>query len=463
MSVIDIASRRELFVDQRLIDGFDGDARLKLHPPKREEIVFQVDGPLENACSGVYNVLVEHDGRYLLYYRGHYPIENKGGDSSHQQTSNVAISEDGIRFERPELDILDLGDGRRNNAVWQGIQAHNLVAFRDTNPACTPDERFKAVGGTGTNNLYALYSPDGIHWRLAQDAPLEVSGAFDSANVPLWDAGIGKYRLFSRFFEKERGRAIQSCTSDDFIHWTTPVPHQYDEGVPVEQFYTNATVTVPGAEHILLSFPMRYVAERTTPLDDISEMDYPGTGAPGMAGMTDGVMMSSRDGVHWNRPFPEAWVRAGLDDRNWTHRNTCPAIGILPLCETEWSMYVSEHYGWPDNRLRRLSLRPWGFASINAGWQGGGVVTKPLTFDGSELKINVSTSAVGAVRIELQNADGSAIPGYALDDMAPIYGDQLDRPVSWNDGASVGKLAGRPMKLHFELKDADVFSFRFVE
>ena len=303
---------------------------------------------------------------------------------------------------------------------------------------------------------------DGIHWRLAQEPPLDVHGAFDSANVAWWDSVVGKYRLFSRFFQEGRGRAIQSCTSDDFIHWSTPVPHRYEEDAPVEQFYTNATVPVPGAEHILLSFPMRYVAERTTPVADTSAMDYPGTGRPGMAGMTDAVMMSSRDGIYWQRPFPEAWLRPGLDERNWTHRNTTPAIGILPLQDTEWSMYVSEHYGWPDNRLRRLSLRPWGFGSINAGCRGGEVITRPMTFDGSELRMNFSTSAVGSVRVELQDAGGTAVPGHALDDMRPVYGDRLDLPVSWKDSACVGELAGCPVRLRFELKDADVFSIRFA-
>jgi len=461
MSIIDIASHRELFVDHHLIDRLDGGARLKLHPPKREEVVFQVEGPLENACSGVYNVLVEHEGRYLLYYRGHYPLKNESGDASHQQTANVAISDDGIHFERPELGLYDLGDGGKNNVVWQGIQSHNLVAFRDHNPSCAPDEGFKAVGGTGKNSLYALTSPDGLHWRLAQDEPLGVPGAFDSANVALWDSVLGKYRLFSRFGQEGRGRAIQSCTSDDFIHWTDPVPHEYDEGAPVEQFYTNATVVVPGAEHILMSFPMRYVAERTTPVEDLSAMDYPGTGAPGMAGMADGVMMSSRDGVHWNRPFPEAWLRAGLDERNWTHRNTCPAVGILPIHETEWSMYVSEHYGWPDNRLRRLSLRPWGFASVNAGYAGGSLVTHPLTFSGRELRFNFSTSAVGSVAVEIQQEDGQPVPGYALADLQPIYGDQLDAPVTWAGGSDVSTLADLPVRLRFELKDADLFALRF--
>ena len=140
-----------------------------------------------------------------------------------------------------------------------------------------------------------------------------------------------------------------------------------------------------------------------------------------------------------------------------------PAVGILPLKGTEWSMYVSEHYGWADNRLRRLSLRPWGFSSIYAGYHGGEVITKPLTFVGSKLRINFSTSAVGSVRVEIQDASGDAVPGYAMDDMQPVYGDRLDFPVSWKNGGNVGALAGLAIRLRFELKDADVFSIRFTD
>ena len=459
---LNIGSRRELFVDDTLIDRLTGDAALKLNPPVRAEVVFQVRPPLENACSSVYSAFIAHEGRILLYYRGHYPIGKVGTDESQQQTTHVAFSQDGIHFERPELGLFDIGDGGRNNVVWQGIQSHNLIPFLDTNPACAPDERFKAVGGTGKNNLYGLVSPDGIHWRLIQTAPLAVTGAFDSANVAFWDGTIGRYRLFSRFFETGRGRAIQSCTSADFLNWSEPVPHQYDADAPVEQFYTNATTPVPGAEHILLSFPMRYVAERTTPLHDISAMDYPGNGRPGMAGMTDAVMLSSRDGVHWKRPFLGAWLRAGLDVRNWTHRNSCTGIGILPLREDEWSMYVSEHYGWPDNRLRRLAIRPWGFASVSGGVAGGSLITHPFVFSGAELRINFSTSAIGSVAISLLHADGRPIAGRGLVDQRPIYGDCLDQVVEWADGTTVADLVGVPIRLQVELKDADLYAFRFV-
>ena len=457
-----IGSRRELFVDDFLIERLEGGAALRLHPPRRREVVFQVRGPLENACSGVYSVLVEDDGRYLLYYRGKYPLGGEGGDASARQTANVAFSTDGIHFERPRLGIYDFGDGGANNVVWQGVQAHNLVPFRDRNPEAEPDRRFKAVGGTGTNNLYALYSADGLRWRLAREEPLAVPGAFDSANVAFWDPVIRNYRLFSRVYVKGRGRSIQSCVSADFIHWSEPVPHQYDETAPVEEFYTNATTPCPGAEHILLSFPMRYVAARTTPVADISGMDYPGSDAPGMTGITDAVLMSSRDGVHWRRPFSEAWLRPGPDERNWTHRNNCPAIGILPLREQEWSMYVSEHYGWPDNRLRRLSLRPWGFASVGAGRRTGEVLTRPFTFSGRELRLNFSTSAVGHLAVELQEETGRPVSGFTLDEFPLLYGDRIDHPVAWKGGGDVGALAGRPVRLRVRLEDADLFAFRFA-
>ena len=119
----------------------------------------------------------------------------------------------------------------------------------------------------------------------------------------------------------ERIRAIQSCKSDDFIHWTQPEPHVYNDGVPIEHFYTNATMPCPGAEHILLSFPMRFVPERTK---DTEGMSYPG------GGVSDAVFMTSRDGVHWDRTFMDAWLRPGLEQRNWTHRSQTPGGGTVP-------------------------------------------------------------------------------------------------------------------------------------
>jgi hypothetical protein len=75
--------------------------------------------------------------------------------------------------------------------------------------------------------------------------------------------------------------------------------------------------------------------------------------------------------------------------------------------------------------------------------------------------LNCSTSAVGSVRVELQDDDGRPLPGRELSQCPEIYGDEIERVVTWDSGAQVGQWACRPVRLRFGLKDADLFSFRF--
>ncbi|MEO6434284.1 MAG: hypothetical protein ABIP55_00785, partial [Tepidisphaeraceae bacterium] len=164
------------------------------------------------------------------------------------------------------------------------------------------------------------------------------------------------------------------------------------------------------------------------------------------------------------RTFPEAWLRPGLDDRNWTHRNNMPACGIVQTSPSEFSMYISEHYAWPDNRLRRLTVRRHGFASMHADAAGGEFVTRPLKFTGKHLLLNYSTSAAGSVQVEIHDAKtGQPIPGHALADMPQLFGDELDAPVSWNGKTDLSALVGRAVRFRFVLKDADVFAIQTKE
>ena len=78
-----------------------------------------------------------------------------------------------------------------------------------------------------------------------------------------------------------------------------------------------------------------------------------------------------------------------------------------------------------------------------------------------ELRINFATSAAGSIRCEIQDENGNPIPGYTFDDCDELYGDSLDHPVRWNGASELKPLVGKPIHLHFELKDADLFSLRF--
>lgn len=446
-----IGSRRELFVDDWFIQEMQG-CRLQLAQPERQEVVLQAQAPTETACAGYYHLFRDR-ARTLLYYRGYTPVRPGGGDHDVAQTCNLAVSRDGVQFERPALGLVEFAGSTANNIVWQGIQAHNMFVFRDDNPATPAEARFKAVGGPW-EALYGLVSPDGIHWRLLRDEKLEISGAFDSLNVVFWHGATARYRMFSRYWDPVgKVRAVQSCESTDFIHWTKPVPHHYHAGVPLEHFYTNATVPCPGADHILLSFPKRFLPERTRAT---AGMEYPGEG------LSDAVFMTSRDGVHWDRTFLEAWLRPGPDPRNWTHRNIMPATGIIETGPDEWSLYVSEHYGWSDNRLRRVTVGAHRLASVHAGAAGGTMTTRLFHLPGTTLCLNASTSAAGSVQVEVQDANGCPLASCALDDMTPWFGDEMDAPMAWQRKPDLAMYVGQPVRLRFALKDADLYALRFT-
>ncbi len=449
-SVAVISNRVEMFVDMWLVDtNRVHGLSLKLHEPRREEVVLTLDKPWEGKDSAYFTV-IDDKPKVRLYYRGYIP--ERGDDSTNQATC-YAESSDGIHFTRPNLGLYEFSGSTSNNIVYQGIQAHNFAPFLDSNPNSKQEARYKAVGGLASQ-LFAFQSADGIHWQKMQTEPVATNGAFDSLNVAFWDSATGQYRCYSRFWSGggyTGVRSVQGATSPDFIRWSEPIPNRHrtvnGDAAPAEHFYTSATTPCPGAPHYYFSFPMRFLPDRkaSSPIPD------PGT--------SDAVFLSSRDGVNWDRVFLEAWVRPGLDPRNWTHRNNMTACGIVQTSSSEFSMYISEHYAWPDNQLRRLSIRKNGFASMHANANGGEFTTRPLKFSGSKLFVNYSTSAAGSLQAEILGEDGRPLPGFSAADMTPIYGDDVDGPVQWKSNLSA--LGGRTVRLRFMLRDADLFALQF--
>ena len=66
------------------------------------------------------------------------------------------------------------------------------------------------------------------------------------------------------------------------------------------------------------------------------------------------------------------------------------------------------------------------------------------------------------MRVEILDADGKPLPGRALADSQDFAGNRLEHDFRWKKGADLSDLAGRVIRLRFMLKDADVYSLRFV-
>ena len=75
--------------------------------------------------------------------------------------------------------------------------------------------------------------------------------------------------------------------------------------------------------------------------------------------------------------------------------------------------------------------------------------------------INFSTSAAGEIRISILDKDGNEIQGYSYEDCLVLIGNEIKKRVSWINYKSLKELSGQPIRLHFMMKDADLYSIKF--
>lgn len=482
--VLALGTRRELFVDDHLVERLGGGATLRLHQPVPREVALTHDAPWEGSGSG-YHTVIQESGRYRLYYRGLHLDVTKGklGTGRHEPFYCYAESDDGIRWTKPDLGLVEFQGSKRNNIILRGVGTHNFAPFLDTNPAAAPDARFKALGGLKSEGgLFAFQSADGIRWSRMRPEPVITNGAFDSQNVAFFDANAGCYRAYWRSFTagvttkenwKPAGfRAVRTGVSPDFLDWTGDTDLTYVDS-PDEHLYTNQVHPYVRAPQVLIGFPTRYVergwSASMRALPDAADRELRAAAHLRYGtGLTEGLLMASHDGRHFKR-WNEAFLPPGVErPGTWQYghqylaNHAVVTRSALPGAPDELSLYATEGY-WHGNgaRLRRHTLRLDGFVSVNAPWKGGELITRPLTFGGTRLTLNFATSAAGGLRVELQTPEGRALPGFALADCPPQFGDSVERTVHWQGGTNVGALAGKPVRLRFELRDADLYSLRF--
>ena len=452
--VLDIGSRRELFLDRYLIAALNG-TTLKLHRPVEKEAVLRFDKPWEGRFCG-YVTVIKDGEKYRAYYRG-LPVA--GRDGSNTEVTCYAESDDGVHWTKPNLGLFEVHDTRDNNVILAAAApcSHNFSPFIDRRPGVPPERRYKALAGTSRSGLVAFVSADGIRWRKLREEPVVREGAFDSQNVSFWSTREDAYVCFFRTWHAGF-RRISKTTSKDFVHWTPAVRMEYSDG-PIEHLYTNQTSAYYRAPHLYVSIAARFLPGRqvlSAAQAKAIDVDH-----RYFRDCSDAVLMSTRAGNRYDRTFLEGFVRPAIGVENWVSRTNYPALNVVPIGDEEMSFYVQRNYGQLSGHLRRYALRVDGFVSVNAPYAGGQMVTRTLKFAGERLLVNFSTSAPGGIRVEILDADGRAIPGYTLEDTEELIGNEIERAVRWKGGSDVGKLSDKPIRLRFVMKDADLFSLRF--
>jgi hypothetical protein len=471
---ITLGSRRELFVDRHLIENMKG-ATLKMHAPVPAGVAVKFDQPWEGRFSAYITVLHDEElKKYRMYYRGNAGFR----DGTDGEVTCYAESENGITWTKPKLGLHEANGSKDNNIILEHLPpyTHNFAPFLDKRPGVPADQRYKTLAGLGGKHggLAAFASGDGIHWKKIREEPVITKGAFDSQNVSFWSeveqCYVAYFRVFVPGVEKDaKGkpknvRWVSRATSQDFLTWTDAVQMTSDQPL-ADQIYISQTTPYFNAPHLYIATAARFMHKKND-LDDQAKK-YLAEDTKAYASLiqdtSEAVLMTSRAGsTEYNRSFMEGWVRPGLHFRNWTSRTNYPACGILRTGKSEISTFIERHYGQSTALLQRYTMRLDGFGSLHASYEPGEMTTRPITFTGKHLHVNLSTGVSGHVAVEIQDAKGQPLPGFTLADCQPISYDDIDRVISWKSGKDLSTLASQPVRLRWQLKDADVFSFWFA-
>ncbi len=496
---IQLGSTREVCWDMYFVEESEG-VTLTMHKPVRKNVVLNCDAPWEGSHCGYISLLKVGDV-FRMYYRAEelslaskLETEKKkdgpdftGSTKAYAVSICMAESKDGKTFTRPSLCKFEIFGEKDNNIIFRDEEEYidNFSIFYDENPDCPPDEKFKALRyteGPEENALMYYKSADGLDFTY--DRILPVPGKFDTFNVTLWDKKTEQYFLYYRDYHKADGRTTPRCevdvvhdirdvrvaTSKDFKTWELHGRIDFGPNAEDIPLYVNGITKYFRSENIFWGLPVRY-NDRVADKHNFKALTLPGfnryesiekLGREATV-VTDAVLITSRDGLRFDRT-DEGFATPGPEDGgNWRYGDCYHAYGAFETASdfpgeaNEMSIYSGKGNASQPIAITRYTLRLDGFFSWNAAYSGGYVLTKPFTFAGNSLSVNFATSAMGHVRILVCDEAGNPIPGY---DSGKVFGNSIDRTVGFEEDLS--KLAGMPVRLRFEMKDCELYSFVFV-
>jgi len=163
----------------------------------------------------------------------------------------------------------------------------------------------------------------------------------------------------------------------------------------------------------------------------------------------------SRDGRTWQRDHEPFLPNDPYPDR-WDHAHVWGDEQIIVGDET-FIYYAGYKRG---HKVARFDERQIGlfrmprdrYVAREADINKGTLITKPLLLEGSALTVNAYV--VEEMRVRLLDRDGNPLTGFGWID---IKGDAIDHPLKWKQDLNM--LKGKPVRLEFQLRDAQLFGF----
>ena len=504
MALIDIGSQKQLFVDDYLIESM-ANTRPLLNPARKaeENPVLRPERPWEGTGLTVRNVTYDEDervfkmwytGRTLKAHRGDKEIIITGEHADPPPVNCLAVSDDGVSWERPVLGHVEFDGSRENNILPDDSVPDKF--FLDPHED-DPTKRYKGMNPMGSVDTAGMqidlvYSADGFTWTPYENNPvIDTSpriGKWGPTEYMGWDPIRQVYAVHMENCLHRRSpmgkRLIGRAESPDMIEWSDPETILLPDGddPPDTEFYDLHVIVYEGmylgvlwifsttntTHHPELVFSrdgIRYERKYRSPfIERSAKWQFDSTSIYTQAPIVHGDrVLFYYTGTNWRSP--EQLLALGRDTRAIGLAVT-PLDGFVSLDGSKGvslGLELGPERGAEDlymTRLPGVSDEVWRSSFSQ-------MVTRSFSFSGSQLHLNVQPALQqwGAgpceVRIELLEPNHEYVKGYEFADADPVTTSGLDQVVSWRGSSDLSSFAGKAIKLRFYFKNAKLYSFQF--
>ena len=495
---IELGSRKHLFIDDAFLTEVEN-AAFVINPPRRaERVIDSVKGSFRKHLT----VVDDPSGLIRLYNAV------KGDHLA------VRVSRDGVHFAAPD-------EANRSDAATDSQESSRVVIPEMVgglgNPFIDPNgpdhQRWKYFSDYHRRGIYLYTSPDGYVWQRNKTATLPFRSGTQSCTF--YDDQRQLYVSYHRsgIHHSSAGGTERSSVVTEHRDLSEPVefvplsqqdylerqseqrlrnplpwyldngpltpggfglefPHAFrpiaDDPVGTDVYVTKAQ-KYPWAPDTYVAFPIVYFHYRPEGPAARHVLALPERGRG--SGPVETQLAVSRDGRNWRRYPRPAYV--GIGQHHGRDLFTAYlAHGMVRRGDEIWQYYFGEtqyhsaHRHDPAGRgVYRLVQRLDGFVSLDSMYENDAVVvTKPLTFTGNRLTLNIDTEATGFAQVGVLDVQGKPIPGFSLDECIYVNGDFVDTEIEWLDkGKDVGQLVGRTIQLVFRMRGSKLYAMQFLD
>lgn len=377
-----------------------------------------------------------------------------------------AESHDGIHWEKP---LLDVEEG--TNIVMSARRDSNTVWLDDQET--DPQRRYKMFPTMRTSSwvLSLRFSPDGIHWS----EPIAQSGRVGDRTTVFYNPFRERW-VWSLRDHPPRKRSYYECA--DPVRGTVEARSAVG---PTIVPWVGADIEDPRHPDPRFSdiepqlYNLDAVAYESILLGLFSIWqgpENPEMRALGIRKRNDVLLGYSRDGFHWDRPDRRRFMACDAREGAWNWGNMQTTGGGCLVMGDKLYFYASGRSvraagarvsdplsvaGAGDMATGLGVLRRDGFASMDADETGGTLTTRPVTFQGKHLFVNVNAKE-GELRVEALGQDGQPLGRYTREACKAIRADKTRAEVHWEGGEELA-LSDQPVRFRFHLQKGELYAF----